>query len=93
MCLRRKRNRSSSVSIVIVGKSSGSYREIIVFDISSSAEELELFTFEASVRLLESAGYKYILGPVFGESPKIREWMLGVDRTDKCCEECEERVV
>ena len=47
---------------------------------------------EANVRLLESAGYKYILGArIRSESPKTKEWMLGVDWTDKRCEECEKR--
>ena len=47
---------------------------------------------EANVGLLESAGYKYILGArIRSESPKIKEWMLGVDWTDNRCEECEKR--
>ena len=43
---------------------------------------------EANVRLLESAGYKYILGArIRSESPKVKEWLLGIDRKDGHCEE------
>ena len=43
---------------------------------------------EANVRLLESAGYKYILGArIRSESMEIRDWMLGIDWTDGRCEE------
>ena len=47
---------------------------------------------EANVRLLESAGYKYILGArIRSESMEIRDWMLGIDWTDGRCEEHEKR--
>ena len=43
---------------------------------------------ENNVRLLDSAGYKYILGArIRSESPKVREWMLGIDWVDGHCEE------
>ncbi|MBP9997951.1 MAG: hypothetical protein KBS67_01795 [Bacteroidales bacterium] len=36
-----------------------------------------------NVALLESAGYKYILGArIRSESPAIKDWILSVDRTD-----------
>ncbi len=42
-----------------------------------------------NVALLESAGYKYILGArIRSESPAIKEWVLSVDRTDGHMEEC-----
>lgn len=47
---------------------------------------------EANVGLLESAGYKYILGArIRSESLEIRDWMLGIDWTDGRCEENERR--
>lgn len=43
---------------------------------------------EANVRLLDDAGYKYILGArIRSESPKVKEWMLGIDWRDGRCEE------
>ena len=43
---------------------------------------------ETNVGLLDSAGYKYILGArIRSESPKVKEWMLGIDRVDGHCEE------
>ena len=43
---------------------------------------------EANVRLLESAGYKYILGArIRSESMETRDWMLGIGWTDGRCEE------
>ena len=43
---------------------------------------------ENNVRLLESAGYKYILGArIRSESPKVKEWLLGIDRKDGHCAE------
>lgn len=48
---------------------------------------------ETNVSLLESAGYKYILGArIRSESPKMKEWMLGIDWTEGHCEECEKRI-
>ena len=39
--------------------------------------------------LLESAGYKYILGArIRSESPAIKDWILAVDRTDGNISEC-----
>ena len=47
---------------------------------------------ETNVGLLESAGYKYILGArIRSESPKVKEWLLGIDREDGHCEEYEKR--
>ena len=47
---------------------------------------------EANVGLLESAGYKYILGArIRSESMEARDWMLGIDWTDGRCEEHERR--
>ena len=47
---------------------------------------------EANIGLLESAGYKYILGArIRSESLEIRDWMLGIDWTDGRCEEHERR--
>lgn len=47
---------------------------------------------EANVRLLESAGYKYILGArIRSESMETRDWMLGIDWTDGRCEEHERK--
>lgn len=41
-----------------------------------------------NVALLESAGYKYILGArIRSESPDIKEWMLSLDRKDGCISE------
>lgn len=42
-----------------------------------------------NVELLESAGYQYILGArIRNESPKIKDWILSVDRSDGNIEEC-----
>lgn len=42
-----------------------------------------------NVELLESAGYKYILGArIRNESPRLKDWVLSVDRTDGNVEEC-----
>lgn len=42
-----------------------------------------------NVELLESAGYKYILGArIRNESPKVKDWILSVDRMDGNIEEC-----
>ena len=47
---------------------------------------------EANIGLLESAGYKYILGArIRSESLEIRDWMLGIDWTDGRCEEHERK--
>lgn len=44
---------------------------------------------EKNVRLLESAGYKYILGTrIRSESPKLKEWILSIEKKDGHCEEC-----
>ena len=44
----------------------------------------------ANVSLLESAGYKYILGArIRSESPEVKEWLLGIDRVDGHCAEYE----
>lgn len=38
---------------------------------------------ETNMSLLESAGYKYILGArIRNESPKVKEWLLGIDREE-----------
>lgn len=43
---------------------------------------------ETNVSLLESAGYKYILGArIRSESPKVKEWLLGIGREDGHCGE------
>ena len=43
---------------------------------------------ETNVNLLESAGYKYILGArIRSESPKVKEWLLDIDREDGHCAE------
>lgn len=43
---------------------------------------------ETNVNLLESAGYKYILGArIRSESPKVKKWLLDVDREDGHCAE------
>lgn len=42
-----------------------------------------------NVALLESAGYKYILGArIRSESPAIKDWILSVDRNDGSMSEC-----
>ncbi len=42
-----------------------------------------------NIALLESAGYKYILGArIRSESPAVKDWILSVDRTDGHTEEC-----
>ena len=42
-----------------------------------------------NVELLESAGYRYILGAkIRNESPKIKDWILTIDRTDGNIIEC-----
>ena len=47
---------------------------------------------EKNVELLESAGYQYILGArIRSESPKVKEWLLNVDRVDGHCEEYEKK--
>ncbi len=47
---------------------------------------------EANIGLLESAGYKYILGArIRSESLEIRDWMVGIDWTDGRCEEHERK--
>lgn len=47
---------------------------------------------ETSVSLLESAGYKYILGArIRSESPKTKNWLLGIDHVDGHCAEYEKR--
>lgn len=44
---------------------------------------------EKNVKLLESAGYKYILGArIRSESPKIKEWILSIEKKDGHCEAC-----
>ena len=44
---------------------------------------------ERNVNLLESTGYKYILGGrIRNESPKIKEWILAIEKKDGHCEEC-----
>lgn len=43
---------------------------------------------ETNVSLLESAGYKYILGArIRSESPKVKKWLLGIGREDGHCVE------
>lgn len=43
---------------------------------------------ENNVNLLESAGYKYILGArIRSESPKVKKWLLDIDREDGHCAE------
>lgn len=43
---------------------------------------------ETNVSLLESAGYRYILGArIRSESPKVKEWLLGIGREDGHCGE------
>ena len=45
---------------------------------------------ENNVSLLESAGYKYILGArIRSESPKLKEWILSIPHEDGRCEEHE----
>ena len=47
---------------------------------------------ETNVNLLESAGYKYILGArIRSESPKVKKWLLDIDREDGHCAEYVER--
>ena len=52
-----------------------------------------------NVELLESAGYRYIIGArIRNESPKIKDWILAIDRTDgniiECCKnDCQRLVV
>lgn len=42
-----------------------------------------------NVELLESAGYRYILGArIRNESPKIKDWILAIDKTDGDIIEC-----
>lgn len=42
-----------------------------------------------NVELLESAGYQYILGArIRNESPKIKGWILAIDKTDGNIIEC-----
>lgn len=42
-----------------------------------------------NIALLETAGYKYILGArIRSESPSIKAWILSVERTDGNMEEC-----
>ena len=42
-----------------------------------------------NVELLESAGYRYIIGArIRNESPKIKDWILAIDRTDGNIIEC-----
>ena len=42
-----------------------------------------------NVKLLESAGYKYILGArIRSESSKIKEWILSIEKKDGHCQEC-----
>ncbi len=44
---------------------------------------------ERNVKLLESAGYKYILGArIRSESPRIKEWILSIEKKDGHCEAC-----
>ena len=44
---------------------------------------------ESNVKLLESAGYKYILGGrIRSESSKIKEWILSIEKKDGHIEEC-----
>lgn len=44
---------------------------------------------ERNVNLLESAGYKYILGAqIRSESPRIKEWILSIEKKDDHCEAC-----
>ena len=44
---------------------------------------------EKNVKLLESAGYKYILGArIRSESPRIKEWILSIEKKDGHCEAC-----
>ena len=43
---------------------------------------------ETNVNLLESAGYKYIIGArIQSESPKVKKWLLDIDREDGHCAE------
>ena len=43
---------------------------------------------ETNVNLLESAGYKYILGArIRSESPKVKKWLLDIVREDDHCAE------
>ncbi len=42
-----------------------------------------------NISLLETAGYKYILGArIRNESPSIKDWILSADHTDGNMEEC-----
>jgi transposase len=44
---------------------------------------------ERNVKLLESAGYKYILGArIRSESPRIKEWILSIEKKDGHCQSC-----
>lgn len=56
MYLRRKRNKSGSVSIVMVDKSGSSYREIKVIGTSSEADELEWFALGAGRWMAHDGG-------------------------------------
>lgn len=48
MYMRRKRNRSDSISIVVVDKSDGTYRKIKTFGTSSDPVKLERYALEAN---------------------------------------------
>lgn len=47
MYMRRKRNRSGSITIVVVDKSEGKYREIKTFGTSTDPDEIDRFALEA----------------------------------------------
>jgi transposase len=47
---------------------------------------------DTNVRLLESAGYKYIIGArIRKESPAIKEWILGIEKVDGTMDEYKKR--
>ena len=82
MYMRRKRNRSGSITIVVVDKSEGKYREIKTFGTSTDPDEIDRFALEAG-RWLSGFGGQQELD--FSESARALEGVKGalalVERT------------
>ena len=82
MYMRRKRNRSGSISIVVVDKSDGNYREIKTFGTSTDPVELEKYAVEANRWISRYGGQQEL---DFEESERalgvVREAMSFVERT------------
>jgi ribosomal protein S24E len=72
MYVRKKRNKSGSISVVIVDKSSGRYVEIRTIDISSKATEIDDLVKQGQVWIRKQEGLTYPRLDLFGEESLLK---------------------